>query len=68
LMLENMKQPETPLVAHGTMDVAMRVMDPAASVASFEASFLPFDPLKMLQEQLEETKKRSTGAAPQGTK
>lgn len=65
LQMEHMKQKLTPLAAHGTMDVEMRVMEPPADVASFEASFLPFDLLKILREQLEEVKKQKGGAASQ---
>ncbi len=58
LMMENMKRPDTPLPAHGTMNVEMRVMEPPAEIASFDVAFQPFDPLKMLREELEEAKKQ----------
>lgn len=63
--MEQMKQMEPPLTAHGVINVEMRVMEPPAGVASFVASFQPFDPLKMLREQMEDATKQREGAASQ---
>lgn len=43
---------------HGLVNVEMRVLEPPAGVASFVASFQPFDPMKMIKEQMEEAAKQ----------
>lgn len=63
--LEQMKQPETPIAAHTVINVEIRVMEPPAGVASFVASFQPFDPLKILREQMEEAAKQKQGSTSQ---
>lgn len=50
---------------HGLVNVEMRVMEPPAGVASFVASFQPFDPMKMIKEQMEEAAKQQQQQQPQ---
>jgi predicted Zn finger-like uncharacterized protein len=61
LQIEHMRRKDTPLAAHGTMDVELRILEPPTGIASFDAAFEPFDPLKMIQEQIEEAKKQRAG-------
>jgi hypothetical protein len=63
--LEHLRRKETPLPAHGTMDVELRMLEPPGGIATYEASFRPFDPLKMLREQMEEASKRQEQSAGQ---
>lgn len=64
---EQMKQEDTPVPPHAVINVEMRVMEPPQGVASFVASFRPFDPLKILQEQMEEAAQRQGAAGTQRT-
>jgi hypothetical protein len=56
--MDQIKQMETPLAAHGVINVEMRVMEPPAGVSSFVATFQPFDLMKMIKEQVEEAAKQ----------
>ncbi len=63
LVIEHMKQPETPLAAHSTLNVEMRVLEPPSGIASFDVTFQPIDPVKMFQEAMEEAKKEKAEEA-----
>jgi hypothetical protein len=55
---KQLQEKDMPISPKGVVNVEMRVMEPPAGVASFAATFQPFDPAKMFQEQMEEAMKQ----------